>query len=174
MPPFWPYSSSSNQLPCTFILDRPSPSRPRSSSCLRPSGLQSSAVMQWFSPPLLSTWPSQYSTSYAVLHNSRCVNIHRKHCYWKVSSFLSPAFTFMIFQVSQPYSRTGLNNVLKRHVLVLPIPLAVTTPFLVFGMHFVPSAFCSWYLYCLHLPCLLLGSEVKTHLYILHLFTIQI
>ena len=89
----------------------------------------------------LSTWPSHFNllrhTSQLTLWTSAdsvtvlCVifcchlflSIRRKHCYWKVSSLLSSAF--VIFQVSQPYSRTRLSNVLTRRILVLlPCPLA--------------------------------------------------
>ena len=130
------------------------------------SGLQSSAVTQSFPPPLLSTWPShlnllRHTSQLTLLMSANSVtllfvifcchlfiSIRRKHCYWKVSSLLSSAF--VIFQVSQPYSRTSLSNVLTRRILVLlPFPLAD---------HSFPSlwnvlcAFCSLFLMSLRPP----------------------
>ena len=56
-----------------------------------------------------------------LIHSNRL-----KHWQWKLFSFRSSFL--VIFQVSQPYSRTGRTKVLNRRILVLlPIPLAAQT-----------------------------------------------
>ena len=56
-----------------------------------------------------------------LIHSNRL-----KHWQWKLFSFRSSFL--VIFQVSQPYSRTGRTKVLNRRIFVLlPIPLAAQT-----------------------------------------------
>ena len=105
---------------------------------LRPSGVHPNAIKQLFSPSLLSTCPNQFhlllrtsqlislisAISTTLLFVTLCCHvifiIHLRHWHWKLFSFRSSAF--VIFHVSQPYSRTGRIKVLRIFVL-LPIPL---------------------------------------------------
>ena len=70
-----------------------------------------------------------------LIHSNRL-----KHWQWKLLSFRSSFL--VIFQVSQPYSRTGRTKVLNRRILVLlPIPQAAQTLLTLWN---APCAFCRW------------------------------
>lgn len=120
-----------------------------------PSALWSpSRSLSFWSPPqccktvvslsLLSTCPNQFhllrrtsqlislipAISTTLLFVILCCHvifiIRLRHWHWKLFSFRSSAF--VIFHVSQPYSRTGRIKVLNRRILVLlPIPLTAHT-----------------------------------------------
>ena len=97
---------------------------------LRLSGVHPNAIKQSFSPSHLSTCPNQF---HFLLHTSQLISlisaisttllfvtlychvifvIRLRHWHWKLFSFRSSAF--VIFHVSQPYSRTGRIKVLNR------------------------------------------------------------
>ena len=118
---------------------------------LRPSGVHST-------PSLLFTCPSQFhhllctsqlmslisaissTLLYVVLCCHLMLSILLRH--WKLFNFLSSVF--VIFHVSQPYSRTSRTKVLNSHILVLlPIPLAAHT---FHSLWNAAHAFCSLFL----------------------------
>ena len=114
-----------------------------------PSGTSSWSTPQCcktvsFSPSFLSTCPNQF---HLLRHTSQLISlisaistrlllvilcchlifiIRLRHWHWKQFSFRSSAF--VIFHVSQPYSRTRRTKVLNSRIWVLlPIPLAAHT-----------------------------------------------
>ena len=76
------------------------------------------------------------------------LSIHHRYWYRKLFSFFSSVF--VIFHVSQPYSRTGRTEVLNSRILVpLPIPLAAHT---FHSLWNAPCALCSLFLISLLPP----------------------
>ena len=133
---------------------------------LHPSGVHPNVVKQSFSPSLRSTCPNQFhlllrtsqrisvipaisSTLLLVILFCHVIFIIRlRHWHWKLFSFRSSAF--VIFHISQPYSRNGRIKGLNRGIFVLlPIPLAAHTfP----NLRNVLRAFCSQFIISLLPP----------------------
>ena len=129
---------------------------------LQPSGVCPNAIKHLFTPSLLSICLNQFhlplhtsqlislisAISVTLLFVVLCCHLILSICLghwpwpWKLFSFLSSVF--VIFNVSQPYSRTGQTKVLNRYILVLlPVPLVTHNSYCLWN---APHAFCSLFL----------------------------